>query len=605
MKKSAFFLCVFILVSWVCLWANSANNENGQFFRVYFKDKVMARLAMERFEAGAMEISYTDKYLVMLLTPEEYDELSGLNYTLVPCPDYDVHHSRCPNITREGTIPGYPSYRLVEKTFEIADSICKALPKLGRIVDAGDSWEKTQGIGGYDHKVLILTNADIPGPKPKLFVTGAIHAREYATSELALRFVYYLIKNYGKDADATWMLDHHEYHAMFYINPDGRKHAEKGEMWRKTTNTDYCKSTPSKRGVDLNRNSEYSWGTMGSSDECNETFWGPKAASEPEMQAVQKYQDQIFNTTPKLGGVYIDMHCYGEIIYKPSAVATLARKFSYFNGYDAVTTRGGQAYEYAFYKAGVAAGCLFELGTKFFQDTTYFEQTIVPKNLQALIYALKACRDPLKIAEGPDAITLSITNKVLKATIDDTRYGQTVETQNIAGAEYYISTPPWISGATPIAMTATDGAFDEKSEEVTATLSPEYLNDKAQVTIYVRGKDASGNWGAVSAIFYNQPNAVIPANELKAPITFTFPHPLIPPATIRLQLPHAANIQIRVCDLKGKSVATVLNQTLGTGAHSLQWDGKNNAGNALPYGMYVFELRAANSVWAEKFIMVK
>ena len=63
---------------------------------------------------------------------------------------------------------------------------------------------------GYDLQVLRLTNSATPGPKPKLFVHGAIHAREYTTAELVTRFGEELVAGYGIDPDATWLLDHHD-----------------------------------------------------------------------------------------------------------------------------------------------------------------------------------------------------------------------------------------------------------------------------------------------------------------------------------------------------------------------------------------------------------
>ncbi len=77
---------------------------------------------------------------------------------------------------------------------------------------------------GYDMMVLRLTNSAITGDKPKLFITASLHAREYARS--ATRFAEHLVNGYGIDADATWILDHHEIHLMLQANPDGRKEAE-------------------------------------------------------------------------------------------------------------------------------------------------------------------------------------------------------------------------------------------------------------------------------------------------------------------------------------------------------------------------------------------
>ncbi len=105
----------------------------------------------------------------------------------------------------------------------------------------------------------------MPGPKPKLFITAAIHAREYTTAELVTRFAEYLVNNYGTNADATWILDHHEIHIMLHTNPDGRKQAETGLSWRKNTNQNYCGATSTSRGADLNRNFAFQWGCCGGS----------------------------------------------------------------------------------------------------------------------------------------------------------------------------------------------------------------------------------------------------------------------------------------------------------------------------------------------------
>ena len=53
-----------------------------------------------------------------------------------------------------------------------------AHPTLATWVDAGNSWLKDQLMGGYDMRVLRITNSAITGDKPDLFITGSIHAAE-------------------------------------------------------------------------------------------------------------------------------------------------------------------------------------------------------------------------------------------------------------------------------------------------------------------------------------------------------------------------------------------------------------------------------------------
>ena len=331
-------------------------------------------------------------------------------------------------------IPGYPCYRTVEETYASAAQIVADHPNLAAWIDIGDSWEKTQpgGLPGYDLMVLRLTNAATPGPKPKLFAMTAIHAREYATAELNTRFAEHLVDNYGVDPDITWLLDNHEIHLLLQSNPDGRKKAESGLSWRKNTdNNDGCIDA-SRWGTDLNRNFDFQWGCCNGSsgDPCAETYRGPAAASEPETQAVQNYVIAEFPdqrpddlTTPAPSdatGLFMDIHSYGQLVLWPwgfsttpppnaAELQTLGRKFAYFNDYDPAHhiwyDVDGATDDFAYGRLGLSS-FVFEIGTSFFQDCASFQNTILPDNLSALVYAAKSARRPYMSPSGPEALNV-------------------------------------------------------------------------------------------------------------------------------------------------------------------------------------------------------
>lgn len=514
--------------------------------RVYYPDPDMGNKVLLAFEPWLLETNYEAGYHIMRVTPEEIARLEALGLrvendnTWVAPP---VLQALEPGIE---SIPSYPCYRTVEETFAAAQALAVAHPNLATWIDAGDSWQKTVNQGGYDMMVLKLTNSAIAGPKPILFVTAAIHAREYATAELVTRFGEYLVSHYGIDADATWILDHHEVHLMLHTNPDGRKQAETGLSWRKNTNKAYCWLS-SYRGADLNRNFAFQWACCGgsSSSQCSETYHGPSPASEPETQAVQAYLNAIFpdQRGPNLTdpapsdatGVYLDIHSYGQLVLWPwgftsgtapnaTALQTLGRKFAYFNSHTpqqsyALYATDGTTDDHAYGELGVAAYC-FEVGTAFFQSCSYFEDTLLPANMPALIYAAKVVRTPYLTPAGPDAVSLALSSSeapagapvTLGATINDTRYNNTngtEPTENIAAAEYYIDLPPWVAGATAYALSASDGSFDAKSEAVTAAVDTTGWS-AGQHILFVRGQDAGGHWGALSAVFLTITG---PANE--------------------------------------------------------------------------------------------
>jgi len=150
---------------------------------------------------------------------------------------------------------------------------------------------------------------------------------------------------------------------------------------------------------------------------------------------------------------------------------------------------------------------LFELGTSFFQSCSYFENNILRKNHNALLYALKIARSPYITPAGPEVAEISqkeVDGKVtFTAVIDDTRYGNqsgTESTQNIKSAEIYINAPPWMEGAKPITMLAVDGSFSAKKESVTVSIDLRHLSPGRHV-VFMRGQDIEGNWGPISAAF--------------------------------------------------------------------------------------------------------
>jgi carboxypeptidase T len=515
-------------------------SQSGEWIvaRVYFDSREAANsLAAWR---EPWEIHHDKGYLVVELTAAEYAILTNAGFRI----EVDEELTALYTTVREPLpgqitgIPGYPCYRTVEETYLTAEQIVLAYPHLASWLVMGESWEKTAGLGGYDLLVLKLTNSQTAGDKPKLFVMAAMHAREYTTAELVTRFAEFLVGNYGRDADATWLLDEHEVHLLLQANPDGRKKAEAGLSWRKNTNQNYCGATSNNRGADLNRNYEFAWGGSGSSgNPCDQTYRGPSPASEPETQAVQNYVRDEFpdQRGPNLTdpapddatGVFLDIHSYSELVLWPwgftstpapngAALQTLGRKFAYFNNYKPEQAIGlyptdGTTDDFAYGELGLAA-YTFELGTAFFQSCAAFENQILPDNMPALLYAAKVSRTPYMTPAGPDALELSLSSNVLApnepftvtAVIDDTRYNQAYgaePTQNIQAAELYLNLPPWHEDAVAWPLAAADGNFNQPIEAVYGVVDTTSL-DSGRHILYMRGQDAAGNWGAVSAAFF-------------------------------------------------------------------------------------------------------
>ncbi len=521
--------------------------------RIHFSSQ--AELQQLAATLDVWEVNHGSGYLLALIWPAQQQELEAQGVAVTPDPARTqamraASNPALPAAVDEG-IPGYACYRTVEETDADLAALADAHPDLAQWVDMGDSWERITpgGPPGYDLKTLVVTNRNSPAPKGVLFLIAAIHARELATTEFAARFGEYLVDNYGQDPEVTWLLDYNEIHILPLANPDGRKFAEQLLYWRKNTNDgDGCftDAVPSfYYGVDLNRNSSFKWNqcngfNCSSSNACSETFRGSGPASEPEVQALQDYGLTLFPdqrgsaddaaAPDDATGLFITLHSYGKLVLYPwgwtpdappnrTQLRTLGRKFGYYTGYtvcqsgepNCIYQTDGTSDDWVYGDLGVAA-YTFEIGTTFFQSCPYFEETILPENLDALLYAVKAARRPYQTPAGPEALDVSLSAPVtspsaiitLTATVDDGRYASNgfgdEPTQVISAARYSIDAPSWITGTVTHAMAAVDGAFDETVEEVQATIDTSGWTP-GQHLIFVEGQDADGVWGAPSARF--------------------------------------------------------------------------------------------------------
>ena len=446
------------------------------------------------------------------------------------------------SISQQSGIPQYACYPTLDETLARIDTLVAQYPQLAAKVDIGDSWLKRAGKGGDDLLVIKLTNQSITTQKPILFIQAAMHAREYATAPLALAFAEALLQGYDMDADSHWILDRHEVHILLQMNPDGRRIAEAGYLWRKNANEDYCSAAPTSRGADLNRNFTWGWGTVAggsSGDACSEIYRGPSAASEPETQAVETYIKQLFADARGPGrndaapehtqGMHIDLHSYGQLVLWPwgdtnepapngLALQTLGRKIAKFNGYTPVQSVGlyptdGTSDGVSYGELGIAQ-LTFEIGTDFFQACSTYNTHVLPDNLQALKYAAKVIEAPYLLPSGPDISAIRINGKAvfiapqtetaeLTVSASDGLFNHqqgTEPSQAIAEIALYLDVPPWDSNAAPIALSPVDGSFDSVTESGSIDLDVGAMSLGRHV-LYLRAQDTTGQWGALSSVF--------------------------------------------------------------------------------------------------------
>jgi carboxypeptidase T len=510
--------------------------------RVYFD--TLAILNQLAASLDVWEVNQSEGYLVALLSPSQYSllERSGLKLVVDRIQTALLYQplEALPGQSID-SIPGYPCYRTVEETYATITSLAQTYAHLAELIDIGDSWEKLtpDGPAGYEIYALRLTNEEFGelSEKPAFFLMAEIHARELVTAETATRFAEHLLTSYNSDADITWLLNYYRIYIVSMTNPDGRKHAENGILWRKNTNISNGCINDWDGGTDLNRNHSFHWGGA-SRDPCYPTYQGPVPISEPETQAIQNFVLSILtdqrgtaDTDPapeNTSGIFISLHSYGNLVLWPwgwtdtdapnhTQLQTLGRRLAYFNNYtpqqaNELYLTTGTSDDWAYGELGAAA-YTFEMGTTFFQDCTAFETTIHPSNLQSLLYAFKAARLPYMDPAGPRILNASVSPNavtpgefvVLTAIADDDLYNSSngqEPTQDISAARYSIDAPSWINGTITFPLEAPYGNFNTTREDIEAVIDTSNLSN-GQHIVFVEAMDLNGNWGVPTAVFLN------------------------------------------------------------------------------------------------------
>jgi len=83
------------------------------------------------------------------------------------------------------------------------------------------------------------------------------------------------------------------------------------------------------------------------------------------------------------------------------------------------------------------------------------------------------------------------------------------------------------------------------------------------------------------------------------------PNPFNPSTTIPYDLPQATQVALKVYDLLGQKVRTLVQQTQGPGPHSVVWDGKDDQENQVGSGAYLYRLQAGPFVATRKLSLIR
>ena len=79
-----------------------------------------------------------------------------------------------------------------------------------------------------------------------------------------------------------------------------------------------------------------------------------------------------------------------------------------------------------------------------------------------------------------------------------------------------------------------------------------------------------------------------------------YPNPFNPTTEIQFQVPEASYVQIKVYDILGKVVATLVDEKMSTGVYNVTW-----SAGSLASGVYIYTMQAGSYVNSKKLLLLK
>jgi hypothetical protein len=154
--------------------------------------------------------------------------------------------------------------------------------------------------------------------------------------------------------------------------------------------------------------------------------------------------------------------------------------------------------------------------------------------------------------------------------------------------------------------------FDPNTaDEIGTTVDPVFLDENVQPgeTWYYRvvAYDFNANKGEFSDEVFASITGI--DDNITLPTEFAleqnYPNPFNPSTTIEFALPQAVDVSLKIFNIRGQLVKTLVSGNKAAGRYSLTWDGTDNFGNKVASGTYIYAIKAGNFVQNKKMILLK
>ncbi|MGB5530662.1 MAG: T9SS type A sorting domain-containing protein [Ignavibacteriaceae bacterium] len=125
--------------------------------------------------------------------------------------------------------------------------------------------------------------------------------------------------------------------------------------------------------------------------------------------------------------------------------------------------------------------------------------------------------------------------------------------------------------------------------------------DSDTLKMYYAGSNVS-NWEIGLATSPFEPVSVekVTIQPTEFLLLNNYPNPFNPSTKIKYSIPQTSNLVIKVFDILGNEIETLVNEEKPAGTYELTWNAVN-----LPSGVYFYQLKAGSFINTKKMVLIR
>lgn len=149
----------------------------------------------------------------------------------------------------------------------------------------------------------------------------------------------------------------------------------------------------------------------------------------------------------------------------------------------------------------------------------------------------------------------------------------------------------------------------------TATFTPDQPFDPGETVQAQMVNGISNLWGVAMAADYGWSFEITTSTGVETPqpgalpaqfaLLQNYPNPFNAETQIRLSIPSSGQVDLRIYNMLGQLVKTLVDADLPAGDHQAVWNGTDDQGRALASGMYFYRLQAGGMSEVRRMVLLR